>query len=118
MLKPLLRSLTLLAITAAISVALMLGTAQRYLETPIQLASDSVEWNIAIGSNLNGVNRQLYKSGIVSHPRLISLYARLTGQTAIQAGNYQINSGDTAKALLDRFNRGEVIHYQITFPEG
>jgi UPF0755 protein len=118
MLKPLLRSLVLLTITAAISIALLLGTAQRYLEAPIELATDSMEWNIAIGSNLNTVNRQLYRNNIVSHPRLISLYARLTGQTSIQAGQYQINNGDTARALLDRFNRGEVIQYQITFPEG
>jgi UPF0755 protein len=118
MLKPLLRSLVLLTITAAISIALLLGTAQRYLEAPIELATDSMEWNIAIGSNLNTVNRQLYQNNIVSHPRLISLYARLTGQTGIQAGQYQINNGDTARVLLDRFNRGEVIHYQITFPEG
>jgi UPF0755 protein len=118
MLKPLLRSLVLMTITAAISIALLLGTAQRYLEAPIELATDSMEWNIAIGSNLNTVNRQLYQNNIVSHPRLISLYARLTGQTSIQAGQYQINNGVTARALLDRFNRGEVIQYQITFPEG
>jgi len=118
MLKPLLRNLVLLTMTAAISIALLAGTAQRYLEAPIDLATDLVEWNIAAGSNLNSVNRQLYQNNIVSHPRLLSLYARLTGKTAIQAGQYQINAGDTAKVLLDRFNRGEVIHYQITFPEG
>jgi len=117
-LKPLLRTLALLAITAAIAVALLLGTAQRYLEEPVTLNANSIEWTIGKGGNLNTVNRQLFQEGIVNHPRLISLYARLTGQAAIQAGQYQINTGDTSTDLLNRFNRGEVVLYQITFPEG
>lgn len=118
MLKPLLRITLVLSLAVAICVALLLGAAQRYLETPLQLAAGPVAWTIEKGSNLNSVNRQLYREDILSHPRLISLYARLTGQTAIQAGLYQINDGDTPKRLLQRFNRGEVIRYQITFPEG
>jgi hypothetical protein len=60
MLKPLLRTLALLAITAAIAVALLLGTAQRYLETPVTLSADSMEWTIGKGGNLNTVNRKLF----------------------------------------------------------
>ena len=118
MLKPILRAIILLSITAAVSVAALLGSAQRYLEAPIQIAEDSVIWTIEQGSSLNAVNRQLHKREILSHPRLLSLYARLTDKTAIQAGRYQINSGDTATTLLHKFNRGAVISYQITFPEG
>jgi UPF0755 protein len=118
MLRSLFRTVILLAIAAAICFALLLGTAQRHLEAPIELTTDSVEWIIEKGSNLNTVNRQLYKDNVLSHPRLTSLYARLTGQSAIQAGHYSINNGDSAKTLLNKFNRGEVIRYQITFPEG
>ncbi len=118
MLKPLLRLAILFAISLSICAALLLGAAQRYLETPVALADGSVEWTIEKGSNLNTVNRQLYQEDILSHPRLISLYARLTGQTAIQAGLYQINDGDTPIRLLQRFIRGDVVRYQITFPEG
>jgi UPF0755 protein len=118
MLKPLLRSITILTITAAIFSALFLGTAQRYLEAPIQLADGPVIWTIEKGSSLTTVNRKLHNRDILSHPRLLSLFARLTGKTAIQAGRYQINSGDTATTLLHKFNRGAVISYQITFPEG
>jgi len=118
MLKPLLRAILLFTVIAAVSLAVFVGTAKRYLDTPVQLTSDTVQWNIEKGSNLNTVNRQLYDNNIVSHPRLISLYARLTGQSAIQAGQYQINRGDSATSLLDRFNQGAVIRYQITFPEG
>jgi len=118
MLKSFFRVIIIFTMIAAVAAAVLLGTAKRHLEAPVQLTSESVDWMIEKGSNLNTVNRQLYQNNIVSHPRLMSLYARLTGQTDIQAGQYKITPGDSAKKLLDRFNRGEVIRYQITFPEG
>ena len=45
-------------------------------------------------------------------------YAKFSGRAAIQAGSYWIEPADSAKSLLDKFNRGEVVQYQITFPEG
>ena len=118
MLKRLLRITSLIILVAAVCVAVLAGSAQRYLEAPIQLADGSVIWTIEKGSSLNAVNRQLHQRNILSHPRLLSLYARLTGDTAIQAGRYQLSNGDTATTLLHKFNRGDVISYQITFPEG
>ncbi|MDG1819247.1 MAG: endolytic transglycosylase MltG [Porticoccaceae bacterium] len=117
-LKRLLRTTIVLVLLAAVGLAVLLGTAQRFLEQPVTLSKNTVEWSIQTGESLNGVNRQLYQNNIVSHPRLLSLYGRMTGQSAIQAGLYQINSDDTAKSLLERFNRGQVISFQITFPEG
>lgn len=118
MLKPLLRITFVFTIIAAICVAMLVGTAQRYLEEPLQLSADSSTWTIEKGSSLSRVNRQLFERGIVSHPRLLTLYARLSGRTSIQAGQYQINAVDSAKSLLAKFNRGEVVTYTITFPEG
>ena len=117
-LKRLLRISTVLILLAAVCLAVLLGTAQRFLEQPLTLSNNTVQWSIDKGASLSGVNRQLYQENIVSHPRLLSFYGRLSGQTAIQAGLYQIGAGDSAKTLLERFNRGEVINFQITFPEG
>lgn len=118
MLVALYRPLAIIVLVLAMAVAALLGTAQRYLEAPIELSDNSVVWTINSGGTLNKVNRQLYNQGVVNHPRLMALYGRFTGQTHIRAGQYNIESGDTAKSLLDRFIRGEVISYQITFPEG
>ncbi len=117
-LKRLLRISTVLILLAAVCLAVLLGTAQRFLEQPLTLSNNTVQWSIDKGASLSGVNRQLYQENIVSHPRLLTFYGRLSGQTAIQAGLYQISAGDSAKTLLERFNRGEVINFQITFPEG
>jgi UPF0755 protein len=95
---------------------------QCHVQQPVVLAQQGEEprrlWAIDRGSNLSQVNRQLYAEGIVPGPKLMARYAKFSGRAAIQAGSYWIEPGDTIKTLLDKFNRGEVVQYQITFPEG
>ena len=119
MLKHLKRSIILIAVAMVAALGLLL-TAHNQLNESIDLPADkaSITWVIGKGSSLTRVNRELHEAKILSHPRLLSLYARLVDLTAIQAGQYQIEQGDSALQLLDRFNRGDVVRYQITFPEG
>lgn len=119
MLRRLIGSLVLLTAVLA-SVAGLLLAGYNELEKPIELPSgqSSMVWQIDRGSSLTEVNRQLHQRQILSHPKLLSLYARITGDTAIQAGHYQIAQGETALQLMAKFNQGAVISYQITFPEG
>jgi UPF0755 protein len=119
MLRRLVASLVLLTVVLASVSGLMLAGYYE-LEKPIELPSgqNSVVWQVDRGSSLSKVNRQLHKRDILSHPRLLSLYARIVGVTAIQAGHYQIERGETALQLLTKLNQGAVISYQIPFPEG
>ena len=95
---------------------------QYHLEQPVVLAQQAGEpkrlWTISRGSNLSQVNRKLHAEGILSGPKLMARYAKFSGRASIQAGSYWIEPGDNIKSLLDKFNRGEVVQYQITFPEG
>ena len=119
MLKQLLGSLALLTATLACALGLML-VGYYELQEPVKLpqGQSSLVWQVDKGSSLTQVNRQLHLREILSHPKLLSLYARVSGRTAIQAGHYQIEQGQTALQLLEKFNQGAVISYQITFPEG
>ena len=119
MLKRLLGSLVLL--TAVLACALGLLFVGYYeLKEPVKLpqGQTSLIWQVEKGSSLSQVNRRLHKAEVLSHPKLLSLYARISGRTAIQAGHYQVEQGDNALQLLQKFNQGAVISYQITFPEG
>ncbi len=96
-----------------------------HMDMPVNLASQStleadnrLLWVVHSGSNLSQVNRQLYEQSIVSRPKLMARYAKLNKRAGIQAGSYWITRQDSARTLLDKFNRGEVIEHQITFPEG
>lgn len=119
MLRRLLGSLALLTAILVCSLGLVLiGYSE--LQKPIELPAGqgSLVWQVDKGSSLTHVNRQLHQHEILSHAKLLSLYARVSGRGAIQAGHYRIEQGETALQLLEKFNRGTVISYQITFPEG
>jgi len=118
MLKRFFRRLILALLLATLVIAAILGTAQRFLDAPITLPDSQLTWTISNGTTLNEINRQLYQQGIVSHPKLLSLYAQLQGKARIQAGEYRLTSTDTAKTLLNKFNEGQITYHQITFPEG
>lgn len=87
------------------------------MHQPLDLP-DKIVFEIEPGSNITRVNRQLFESNVLSHWRLMSVYARLLGRSAVQAGTYVVEAGDSPLSLLEKFNRGQVILFQITFPEG
>lgn len=73
---------------------------------------------IAEGSNLTRVVYQLEEKGILEFPSITLAYARIVKSTDIRAGEYRFEPGDTPLSLLGKLVRGEIIYYQITFPEG
>jgi UPF0755 protein len=102
----------------------LLGAAKGYLDAPVTLVASDLDengrlhWTIEKGSNLHQVSRLLENQQIITQPRLLTGFARLSGRSAIQAGSYWINPDDNPRSLLNKFNSGDVIRYQITFPEG
>lgn len=70
------------------------------------------------GSNLTQVVTKLAAENQVSLPKVLLGYARATQQTAIKAGEYQLQQGDTPVDLLAMLTQGDVILHQVTFPEG
>jgi UPF0755 protein len=75
-------------------------------------------WSIESGSSLSRVSKELYQLNIIPYPRLLTLWAMLFDKVSIQAGEYWIEPEDTALTLLRKFNRGQIVRYKITFPEG
>ncbi|MBT5388572.1 MAG: endolytic transglycosylase MltG [Porticoccaceae bacterium] len=116
-------SVALIALLTAVVV--LLSSMGQHLDRPVNLvgqqdldANNRLKWTIETGSNLSEVNRRLFNRGILSKPKLMARYAKLNNRASIRAGSYWITADDSARSLLDKFNRGEVIQYQITFPEG
>ncbi|KKK80167.1 hypothetical protein LCGC14_2826210 [marine sediment metagenome] len=89
-----------------------------YLNTPLSGAGEPWVIDVESGSSLTKVAHQLADQGILKQPALFTAYARLTSQTSIRVGEYQLDAGDTPRTLLERLMSGKVIYYQITFPEG
>lgn len=108
---------------AAIAVALLsLVTsvyAVRQIYAPLRLSTPSASIEVARGASLAQVANQLHNHGILSEPRALTIYGRLSGLSVrIKAGEYPIHSDDTALTLLHRMVAGKTIRYSITFVEG
>ncbi len=89
-----------------------------YLETPLSGADEPHVIEVASGSSLTKLAHQMADQGLLKHPVLFTAYARLTGQTSIRVGEYQLDSDATPRRLIELLMSGKVIHYQLTFPEG
>jgi UPF0755 protein len=88
-----------------------------YLDQPLGLDSNTTI-NVERGSTLTAISRKLHQRGILDHPRVIVLYARLFSKSEIRAGEYLIEMTDSPLSILDKLTKGNVIQYQITIPEG
>lgn len=81
--------------------------------------SKPVEYHLAPGTSMKTFGEQLQSAGIVDCPVYIEWYARLTGlDEKLQAGEYQINPGQSAVELLKSMSRGEVHQHGFTIVEG
>lgn len=91
---------------------------QNYLKKPLDLDIDSFVFHIPPRSNLALVASELGESGYLRYPKLLVWHARLNDLTLIQAGEYKLEKGITPRSLLEKFNKGEVLTFSTTIPEG
>lgn len=107
---------SLLVLTLAVFAAL--SWVRHYLHSPLHLERPVV-FTVAPGTSLVTVTRQLARQGILQHPRILLLYARVHGQAQrIRAGEYEIRSDSAPVELLGQLVRGDVILREITIVEG
>lgn len=108
-------------LSAAVAVAMLVMWYQfsQALQRPVSLEADSQVFHIMPGAPFREVSNDLASQGIITHPTIFRLYARLTAQAErVQAGEYRISRGDTPEALLEKFVTGEVRLHSFTIVEG
>lgn len=110
------------ALTAALAAILLAGGfllfVERWHESPLPV-TDAVDVELAPGQPFSRFAAELADRGIITHPLLWSLRARVSGAARqVQAGEYEIRAGDTPASLLARLRRGEVKTYEVQLIEG
>jgi UPF0755 protein len=91
----------------------------RFLSSPVVVADAGADLEIRKGMAFRQVSSELGERGIITHPTLFRLYARLSGKAArIHAGEYRVEAGTTPRQLLDKFVSGDVQLYSFTIVEG
>jgi len=91
----------------------------RLWEEPLRVPEDGLLFTVEPGDSLAAIARRLHAEGVLAHPRLLTLYGRFTGRDqALQQGEYRVPAFATARSLLDLLQRGAVVQYRVTLPEG
>lgn len=106
---------------AVLAVVLLLVRAylfKAHVEGPLLLQSAQV-LQVEKGASLTRVLLDLEADGILQGASDVLLYARLTELgTRMQAGEYELVAGLTARGLLELLESGKVIHHQVRIIEG
>lgn len=91
----------------------------RYTTTPILTGNQPVKFVLTAGTPIKRFAKDLYQEGIIKHPKLFVLMARLKNATRkIQAGQYEVTPTTTPKQLLQKLIDGKVILRELTIVEG
>ncbi len=90
----------------------------RSLDAPLNVAAP-LRFKVGVGSRFAHVASALAAQGVVARPRSWVLYARLKGlDTAIKAGEYEIEPGMTPRELLGKIVSGQVVLHSLTIVDG
>ncbi len=82
-------------------------------------AEEYVEVRIPDGATARRIAGSLHDAGLVRFPRIFALYARLRGSSgSLKAGLYRFPAGANWSELLGMLERGEVVTFPLTVPEG
>lgn len=80
---------------------------------------DVVNVVIPKGASSALVAENLSEAGVISHPLIFRIYARVVGlDKQLKAGEYQFMPGVAIIDTLEKIANGEVYYHKITIPEG
>ncbi|AUL47312.1 aminodeoxychorismate lyase [Bordetella trematum] len=109
----------LLALIAVLAAAIAAGGAWYWVNKPMQLSADRVDFVVDPGATPRAIARTLNEAGVpVWEPGFVWLARLSERDKLIKAGGYQAINGDSPWLLLERLARGDMSQRQITFPEG
>jgi UPF0755 protein len=104
-----------------LAIALGLGVRElnSHWKSTLTVPAGGLRYTVHSGDTLRGVAQELNDKGVVQYPLLLRLFGRWSGQDAtLKQGEYLLPQYLTMSSLLILLNSGNVIQYQLTFPEG
>lgn len=98
--------------------ALTSAYAWHWLKTEVAVEQSHRIFLVEKGQGLAAVAADLKENNLLQWPIIWRAYARFMQPSMLKAGEYQLAPHESPMTLLTRLQGGEVIHYDITFPEG
>ena len=95
------------------------GAAAWWLNRPLDLAADSVEVSVELGTAPREIAQAWVQAGVQASPLLLYEWFRWSGRARkIRAGSYEIGRGVTPVALLNKMVRGDETLAVVRLIEG
>ena len=108
-----------LVISAALVIGWIMSEYRAFIAAPLDVPESSFTIEIAPGSTLRTVARELRREGILDHVRFFAWLGQRTGLASrIHAGEFRIEPGTTPVMLLEQLAGGKVIQHSLTLVEG
>ena len=117
MFRRLIQLTLVVAVIGAIAVGWAVNHAGQMAAKPLVL-TDSQTIILPRGGSLSRLLVDLQQQSLLEERWPYRLYAWMEKQEQVVAGEFQIEVGDSFADLLQKITRGEVLEYQIVFPEG
>jgi UPF0755 protein len=112
------RSVLLVIVLLSAAAGFEIWKGLRSLDAPLNVAAP-LRFKVGVGSRFTHVASALAAQGVVARPRSWVLYARWKGlDTAIKAGEYEIEPGMTPRELLGKIVSGQVVLHSLTIVDG
>ncbi|MDJ0805493.1 MAG: endolytic transglycosylase MltG [Gammaproteobacteria bacterium] len=90
-----------------------------FIQSPLNLPDEGLTYQLHPGSSVHSLSADLANKGVIEHPLLLRLYARLTNQAGnLKAGEYWIPIEATPGRLLEILSSGKVLQHALTLVEG
>jgi UPF0755 protein len=106
------------AVVVVSALASLLFYLNSELDRPMAVPGDDYVLHVPSGSSLSLLAIQLSDLGMLESHYPLRIHSRLTQLPPIQAGDYLVERGSSLRELLNKLIKGDVIRYQVTFPEG
>ena len=117
--KRFLKTSAFLVVALVVGVVWLQSAVNGFMQSPMQIAEEGLDFEIAPGSSFSKVTSNLMEAGAIDDDRWFQLYVRYTEQGgAIQAGEYELEAGTTPLEALAKFTSGEVRLHAFTIVEG
>lgn len=109
----------ILMVIAALGVGAAWWAGQQVGSAYRGFAGEEVFVDIPQGSSVSAIADRLAAAGVVSHPLIFRVAARMSGaERSLQAGEYRFTEPATPAQVVQRLARGDVYTRAVTFREG
>ena len=108
-----------LAASVLLAIGVVAGGAAWWLNRPLELASDTVELSVELGTSPREIAQAWVQAGVQASPLLLYEWFRWSGLSRkIRAGSYEIGPGVTPIDLLNKMVRGDETLAVVRLIEG